>query len=72
VKHVGYFFYGLAALALFFVVWLFVALGNEYGWEVRSTVAALPVVAVVVGTPIWIGSIFHRRAQRGTWIDSGP
>lgn len=68
-KLAAYFFYGLSALALLFVVWLSVTLGNEYGWELRTTVEAVPIVAVAVGAPMWIGSLIHRRARRGTWID---
>lgn len=66
---VAHFFYGVAALALLFVVWLSVALANEYGWDLRGTVETLPIVAVLVGTPVWIGTLFHRRARRGIWID---
>lgn len=66
---IAYLFYGLAAVALVVGVWASISLGNEYGWGWGSSTEAVPLFAVIVGVPLWIGTLLHRRARRGNWID---
>ena len=67
VKVAAYFFYGLAVVALVVVILAAVSLGNEYGWDLAGVLWTILIGAVVAGLPLWIGSLFHRRARRGTW-----
>lgn len=61
----AYVFYGLAAIGLLIVVTFSVGFANEYGWDWSATslLGLLMWVALLVGVPFWIGTMFHRKAR---------